>query len=144
LPPLVEFELDYLPEFTNQGARRPYLWLELTGPNGAPQRVRGIVDTGADRSSLPAWYAVAFGLDPAHVQAGQGRQVSGSTFPVFTWPVKIRAVVVGALGYEFELDPTYVPGATQPLWGRKDFLALWEFQLDERGSKFSMRSHVQA
>lgn len=144
MPPLLEFELPYQTEFIGGGALRPYLWLNLTGPNGIAQRVRGVLDTGADSSSLPYGYAVALGLDPTQAIAGYALGAGGTRFPTFTWPNTIRASVPAAEAiYQFDLVPTYVPGATQALWGRADFFFLWEFELDERAHKFKLRSRAQ-
>ena len=143
MPPLVEFELDYLTELgAAGGARRPYLWLEVTGPTGPSRSIRGLLDTGADTSSLPAQYAALLGHNPAQVVVGQGRQISG-TFPSWTWPAPLSAYVTGRPDYVFELNPTFVPGSLNAVWGRSDFLRLWEFTLDEENQQLRLRSKVQ-
>lgn len=44
------------------GIPRPYLVLHVTGPNGGASRdVPGLVDSGADATSLPLEYALLMG-----------------------------------------------------------------------------------
>ncbi len=143
MAPLVAFELDYLTEFGSGGARRPYLWLQVTGPEGNSLPIRGLIDTGADRSSLPAEYAALLRLDPSDVAIETGQQVSG-TFSVWTWPTTLQAFVIGQPEYAFEIHPTFTPGSLTGLWGRSDFLRLWNFVLDEGNQRLYLSSKVEA
>src|SRR5438132_9779777 len=57
---------------------RPYLVLELTGINGTSGRVPGIVDTGADGTSLPLGYASLMGYTPATLTLETFGQADGT------------------------------------------------------------------
>lgn len=130
-PPL-ELSLPYMPG--PDGAKRPYLWLEVAGLD-----VRGLIDTGADRSVFPLPYASALGYDSSTLTLAQGQQVQGK-MDIWIATKPVQAAVSGApAGFEFPLQPIFVGGALNILWGRDDFLRSWDIALSEARQRFTCR-----
>lgn len=100
--------------------------------------VWGIVDSGADRTSLPDGYATFMGygaddLEQARMAVANGSSTSG-------WSAKrpVRAAVVGLADVEFELLPLFVPGNAPPLWGRLDFFMAFNVGFEESAKHFTL------
>jgi hypothetical protein len=126
--------LAYSDPFGN-GAR-PYLALHLTGINGASGAVVGLLDSGADVTSLPLGYASLMGYRPETLTsmiigtAGAPAQAHRANQPC-------AAEVIGIEGVKFELHPVFVSNAT-PLWGRSDFMRIFRVLFDEVGQRFEL------
>jgi len=88
---------------------RPYLRLWLTGINGAAGDVWGIVDSGADTTSLPVDFASLMGYDGTTPTRKDGLGAGGT---IDTWIAQepSRAWVVGWEQVVFEIWPTFIEG----------------------------------
>ena len=107
--------------FVDGDLPRPYLVMEVTGLNGTSMRIYGIVDSGADQTSLPFEYASIFGYDETTLSQRQFRQVEGTgTSYVATTPC--TAVVMEIPGTTVSLSPQFIKGSQIVLWGRLDFM----------------------
>jgi hypothetical protein len=127
--------IKYRPGPDNQ--LRPYLWLHLTGLNGRSGDVVGLIDTGADRTSLPADYASLMGYAAGDLQPVQVSQVQGTTN---AWLAKrpVGAFVVGAPQITFPIEPLFVDGSLSVLWGRADLLSVFDLHLFEHRQEFAI------
>jgi hypothetical protein len=119
---------------------RPYVELELRGPNGQPLRAFGQIDTGADYSTLPLEAARQLGVSIYELETFEAADASG----FLELGVARDAVSAKLASRSFELRPRYVmsgDGAidqSEPLWGRRDFLRSWDLWLSERDERFML------
>lgn len=128
----------YLDPFSD-GAVRPYLALHVTGINGQSGNIPGLLDSGADRTSLPFGYAALMGYTAADLEADQARIADGSTIPTWTAKIPSEAFAVGLPQPTFDLWPTFVPGnATRPLWGRADVFQAFPLLFNEAQQSFTL------
>jgi hypothetical protein len=125
---------------------RPYVELELRGPNGHPLRAFGLIDTGADYSTLPLEVARQLGVSIYELEMFDADELSGSLqLGLAREPVSARLA-----GRSFELRPRYLmsgDGEVDPsrfLWGRRDFLRFWDFWLSERDERFALEWRSEA
>jgi hypothetical protein len=127
--------LPYIEEYAG-GPRRPYLWLELRGPNGQGGPVLGLVDTGADMSVLPLGYAVLMGFVPEDLEPleihGVGGQVDAyrPKKPFSAWVAGLESVIV-------PMEPAFMEGV-DALWGRHDFMTVFGVIVEERTAELSL------
>jgi hypothetical protein len=109
------------------GTARPYLLLDvagLTNPGGA---VWGLVDTGADRTSMPEGYSRLLGYTANDLEVGRSTVANGDTVQVLAATKPLKATVVGIPNLSVELLPIFVPSsAANVLWGRTDFFRSFE------------------
>jgi hypothetical protein len=125
---------------------RPYVELELCGPNGQPLRAFGLIDTGADYSTLPLDAARQLGVSIYELETFEADDASGS----LELGVARDPVSATLASRSFELRPRYVmsgDGAVDesgPLWGRRDFLRFWDFWLSERDERFALEWRSEA
>ena len=130
------FPLAYSDPF-NVGITRPYLWLHLTGPNGKSGDVIGVVDSGADVTSLPLDYAslMGYGTNDLDVvpftQAGGGGTAYQARRPS-------TATVVGLPEVTYEFEPLFIDGAAMILWGRADLFAQVGVGFDQASETFTL------
>ena len=119
---------------------RPYVTLELRGPNGAPLTLTGLLDTGADFSTLPLDVAIELGFTMDALRPTVVHQATGSA-NVQRAAEPIAARLAGTV-VEFLLQPMYAPGLGEEprdvLWGRRDFLRHWDLWLSERSARFDL------
>jgi hypothetical protein len=119
---------------------RPYVQLDLRGPNGQPLRVAGLIDTGADYSTLPLAVARQLGVSLYDLETIDADEVSGSV----ELGVAQGAVLATLAGNSFALEPRYVMvegsdvGPSNLSWGRRDFLRSWDLSLSERDKVFTL------
>jgi hypothetical protein len=118
-PPAQPFVIGYR-NFAGDGAR-PYLVMDMTGPNGKMGKVWGLVDSGADITSLPYGFASLMGYTVADLQPRMGTQAGGNL--VCHLALKpCHAVVLEIPDLVIEMHPVFVEGSQAPLWGRGDFM----------------------
>jgi hypothetical protein len=120
--------------------RRPYVTLQLRGPNGEPLTLIGLLDTGADFSMLPLDVAIELGVTTDVLRPTAVHQATGSaTVQRAAEPIAARLV---GTAVEFPLEPMYAPGLGEEprdvLWGRRDFLRHWDLWLSERNKRFDL------
>jgi hypothetical protein len=133
------FRFAYTPAATSgdgKPPRRPYLWLDVQGPNKQRERIRGIVDSGADNSVLPDEYIRVFGYTPETLSPCNIQQVEGSC-EGHRALVPCTATIVKAEAVEFELQPLFM-STDIPLWGRHDFLAVFHLVVEQRHERFDL------
>ena len=117
-------------------------------PPTPPVLLRALVDSGADRTTLPLKIAWKLGLQPDELilRPGGGRGVK-SRFDVWTSTVPIRAGVSrrdvstgshSAWGPAFTLRPVFIDGSSL-LLGRADFFSVFTVTFEEgRGRIFHL------
>lgn len=132
--PLAPFALTLAYRRGADGGARPYLILDVQGPAGAT-RVDGVVDSGADISSLPYEYAAALGYQPADLEESTGTQASG-TITYHRAAAPLVAWLPAAQMWAFALHPSFVEGAEMALWGRADFFRAWHVSISEPSQQF--------
>jgi hypothetical protein len=108
-----------------------------TGPNGESGAIMGIVDSGADTTSLPMGYASLMGYDPSMLVEETFNQVSG-TGTAYRATVPCTAVVPEIPDIEVELFPQFVLGSDLALWGRMDFMKRFEVTIQEFNQNFTI------
>ena len=117
------------------GPLRPYLFLVLTGLNARSGPVPGIVDSGADSTSLPFGYASLMGYSTETLEARPFTQVGGASAgytalqPCTGFVPEIADVVI-------EMRPMFIEGAQVALWGRQDFMSRFDVTFRERQQEF--------
>ena len=119
---------------------RPYLVLHLTGPNGKSGAVWGLVDSGADCTSLPYGFASLMGYTVADLKAEAGTQAGGS----LTYHRSLKpsyALVPEAPDLVMEMHPVFVEGAQSALWGRMDFMLHYLVTIMEPQQAFAIARH---
>ena len=108
-------------------------------------RLPGLLDTGADYSTLPLEIAARLGFADDDLQPlSAGATAAGR--PILlrkaAEPVKAR---LERSPLQFELEPRFISlaseGAGRPadlLWGRQDFLWYWDLELPERDKRLAL------
>jgi len=122
--------------FAGDGAR-PYLVLHVTGPNGRSGPIWGLIDSGADCSSLPLGFASLMGYTPADLKADTGAQAGGS-LPYHQALKPCHAYVPEVADLVMEMHPIFVDGSQSPLWGRRDFMRYYNVTIMETQQAFSI------
>jgi hypothetical protein len=118
---------------------RPYLGLHVTGPNGQSGPIVGLVDSGADKTSLPAGFATLMGYTGQDLEPDTMGVADGTTTPVWNAKKPASAYVVGLPDPVFELYPTFVQGNNvTPLWGRADFFQIFTVGFDEPNQRLTL------
>lgn len=119
------------------GGVRPYLVLHVTGINGKGGIIVGLIDSGADKTVLPAGYAPLLGYKGPDLDAVQGVQVGGS--------VTLRSAKQPSEAYVPEIDdlvfpitPCFVQGCQIALWGRADLMQQFDIAIMDRQQQFSL------
>jgi hypothetical protein len=119
---------------------RPYVTLELRGPSSSPFTLIGLLDTGADFSTLPLDVAIDLGFRTAALRPTAVHHATGSAIlQRADEPITAR---LAGMATEFLLDPMYAPvPGEEPrdvLWGRRDFLRHWDLWLSESNERFDL------
>jgi hypothetical protein len=110
----------------------------VTGPNGIARRVRGLIDTGADSSSFPAWYSEEFGYHAELLRmgtysgaSGPGRSLTG------TAPCRARVPGVSSEDtVELSITPSFLSDLPTVIWGRLDFMMRYDLTIFESQKRF--------
>jgi len=119
------------------GGVRPYLVLQVTGPNGRSGLIPGLLDSGADNTVLPAGYAPLMGYAGGDLVTSQGTQVGGSvTLRNATTPS--RAYVPEMPNVVFPILPCFVHGCQNALWGRSDLMQQFDVTIMDRRQQFAL------
>lgn len=118
------------------GVARPYLTVVVTGPNGHAEKVFGLIDSGADCSSLPLGFAGLFGYTHEDLVPATVTQVSGEV-SVLQAAKPAKAHIAGLPELEFELRPWFAEGNTA-LWGRADFMMAFGVAFDQPAKQFTL------
>jgi len=121
----------------NTGRLRPYLLLHVVGPSGASGDLWGIVDSGADSTCLPLDFAPLMGYGPGDLEQ-QPFQQAGGTATCYIAKQSSVAWVVGLDDRPFNVQPTFIDGASSVLWGRQDFFMQFGITFDEANQHFSL------
>ncbi len=118
---------------------RPYVAVRVTGLNGSTRLISGLIDSGADRTSLPMAFTSAMGYGSDTLRAAKLRVADGSDVAVWTAKVPVEAYVAGRPDLRLELRPMFVPGRNvQALWGRADFFKPFRVGFEEAAQRFSL------
>jgi hypothetical protein len=114
------------------------LVLQVTGIGGHSGLVVGLIDSGADVTSLPARYAPLMGYGTtANLQTETFGQVSG-TGNALGATVPCSAVVPEFAEVVVELWPSFIAGSEMVLWGRRDVLARFDVTIMESRQAFTI------
>jgi hypothetical protein len=116
---------------------RPYLVLHVTGLNGESGDIIGIVDSGADITSLPLDYASLMGYAAADLRSESVEGVGGAT-SAFHATKPVLASVAGLDDSPFDLNPCFVDGNDMVLWGRSDFFKQFIVAFNENEQNFTI------
>jgi hypothetical protein len=117
------------------GMARPYLVLRVSGVDGRGGLIPGLIDSGADRTVLPAGYASLMGYGPQDLESVQGLQVGGSVI-LRNAKTPSRAFVPEIPHVVFEITPSFVDGCQTALWGRADVMRRFDVTIVERHQRF--------
>ena len=118
---------------------RPYLFVNITGPNGISRSVLGIVDSGADQSCFPLGFITEFGYDLGDLTEQEMTQAGGTTKSYIT-SIECSAVVVDLESSPFVICPTFLDGQ-YVLWGRADFMNNFDLEFIQSQNRFVLTSH---
>lgn len=122
----------------NRGVK-PYLFLHLVGLNGRDGPVLGLVDSGADLTSMSLGYAPLMGYTAETLNPMDVGCANGSTTTAYRALKPVNATVPGIPDVAFPITPTFVPGTDVPtLWGRDDFFLTFSVLFDEANQQFSL------
>ncbi|WP_249021043.1 hypothetical protein [Conexibacter sp. S30A1] len=111
--------------------------MRVTGINGESGPLWGLVDSGADRTSLPLGYATLMGYGVEDLTMETGTGANGE----FTMHVASRAstaVVPEIPQHVVEFAPIFLPGARTVLWGRRDFMRRFTVSIMESSQHFAI------
>jgi hypothetical protein len=114
--------------------------MHVTGPNGESGGVIGIVDSGADRTSMPFGYASLMGYTAATLKSQTIQHAAGTAMshralePAVMYVPEIPDVKI-------EFHPVFVEGMQMVLLGRTDFMAAFDVTLMESQQLFSLTPH---
>lgn len=115
---------------------RPYLVMHVTGINGQNGPIVGIVDSGADTTTLPFGYVSLMGYTSATLTQETITQAAGTAM-AYRALQPSTAVVPEIPEVPVEICPTFVQGQVA-LWGRLDFMACFEVVIMEKQQQFSI------
>ncbi len=128
-------------EDEDEARPRPYLGLEITGPNGSPQKIMGLVDSGADRTGLPVGYAPLLGYDVGSMAAKEVEQVA-ATMTTYVPEEPVAGHVIGPEieKISFQFVPVFFDGSLSApaLWGRTDFFRAFDVCFREMDQTFEL------
>lgn len=116
---------------------RPYLVLQVTGPNGRHGAIYGVVDSRADQTCLPLRFTALMGYTVEDMRRDHGMSASG---PMEMWVAEkpSSAHVVGLDDVEFELWPTFLPEGHVALWGRADLFRQFGILFEEGDQRLTL------
>lgn len=102
----------------------------------------GVVDSGADNTSLPLGFASLMGYDAKSLERREGVGAGGS---IDTWIATSpsRAAVPGWEELGFEILPTFIDGGQMPLWGRQDLFMAFHVSFSEPNQEFTLTAVAQ-
>lgn len=117
---------------------RPYLVLLATGINGESGSIPGLVDSGADSTSLPFEYAALMGYDESNLVEEEFGQVEG-TFTGHRATEPFTAVVPEIPDVTIEIYPAFIQNSDTVLWGRMDFMKHFQVTVNEPKQQFAIQ-----
>jgi hypothetical protein len=132
--------IDYSADPSDAGPLlRAHVPLVLHGEAGRQISVAGLVDSGADRTCLPATVAEELGFDRSELHPIPLTGLTGD-LPAFAAPAPIPAALLGQPTPHLLLTPLFVDDLTYPIWGSSDFLRGFErVSFDDRGVTLVLR-----
>jgi hypothetical protein len=123
--------------FVEGDTPRPYLYLLVTGINGQSGPIPGIVDSGADSTSLPFAYADLMGYDDSTLVEEIFGQAEGTGIGYKAIKPSI-AFVPEIPDSSFEFFPQFIRNSDTALWGRMDFMMHFEVTIQEFNQVFTI------
>jgi hypothetical protein len=126
-----------------QGGVRPYLVMNVTGINGSMGPVWGIVDSGADRTSMPFGFATLMGYGTADLTSQQGTGAGGA-INTYASHAPSSAVVPEIPSHTVNFEPVFIEGGQMVLWGRQDFMMRFDVGIFESEQRFTITPVVAA
>ncbi|MGI9183770.1 MAG: hypothetical protein ACR2GZ_02220 [Solirubrobacteraceae bacterium] len=120
-----------------QGGARPYLVMRVTGINGKTGIVWGLVDSGADRTSMPFGFASLMGYTPADLTLELGTGAGGA-ITMYVSHKQSTAVVPEIPAVSVAFEPIFIQGGKTVLWGRHDFMRKFDVGIMESTQRFSI------
>jgi hypothetical protein len=124
--------------FVEGDIARPYLFLLVTGINGESGPIPGIVDSGADATSLPYDYAALMGYDDTTLVEEIFGQAEGTGIG-YKATKPSTAIVPEIPDKRFEFFPQFIRNSETALWGRMDFMRHFEVTISEVNQSFTIR-----
>jgi hypothetical protein len=118
---------------------RPALQIIVHGPK-ARIPTRGIVDSGADESSLPIVFAGTLGIDLSECEHATCITAGGPT-DQFTWGEMIEVQLQHMQNRRVPIKAVFVAGLGVVLLGRRDFFQAFRVTVDERVPKFTLEPY---
>jgi hypothetical protein len=116
---------------------RPYIWVVVRGPSGREIEIRGLVDSGADKSVLPVGYAALLGYSSSNLKPEEIGQVEGKAQGKDA-QVPCTAHVRGRPRAPFSMWPLFVD-TLEPLWGRADLMHAYVITISQRDKELRLR-----
>jgi hypothetical protein len=110
----------------------------VTGINGQSGAIPGIVDSGADSTSLPFSYAALMGYDDQTLAEEIFGQAEGTGIGYRATRPSV-AVVPEIPDKPFDFFPQFIRNSDTALWGRMDFMMHFEVTIREFSQSFSIR-----
>jgi hypothetical protein len=120
-----------------QGGVRPYLVMNVTGINGSTGPVWGLVDSGADRTSMPFGFAALMGYGTTDLTFQQGTGAGGA-INTYTSNGHSSAVVPEIPLHTVRFEPVFIQGGQTVLWGRHDFMMRFDVGIFESQQRFTI------
>jgi hypothetical protein len=96
----------------------------------------GLIDTGADITLIPEDWAEPLGIQIADCEIVDGGSAAGSS----EFRVGSESVFLTVLEQQIELMPIF-GGYPEILLGREDFLAHFEFNVDQAKHRFTLKPY---
>ena len=127
--------LEYRDPF-GAGMLRPNLWLDVDGPDGQSHPIPGLVDSGADMTSMPLGFASILGYTAQDLTVDAGTSAGGA-MSIYKAQKPCEASVSGIEQRRFELWPWFTDGE-MVLWGRQDFMLAFTVIIDETQQQFAL------
>jgi hypothetical protein len=124
--------------FVEDESARPYLDILVTGINGESGIISGLIDSGADDTSLPYGYAALMGYDESNLVPEEFGQVAGD-FTAQRATVPSYMVVPQIPDLRIEFYPAFIEDSEIAIWGRLDFMSHFEVTIQEYNQVFTLR-----
>jgi hypothetical protein len=119
--------------------REPIILVEVVGPSGRVQLIRGLVDTGADFTLLPGRYLPRFGLSPADLPRASLSGAGGNRFSPYLATVNLTLrSPSGRVAHEWSALVGFEVLRERALWGRDGFLEYFMASFHGPANRFTL------